>query len=244
MSVLPKTIIKKSALFANKQLISGLPFNITACLCLSLFISYQSYAEPAKSKANSGSSSSQSRIVKWKDENGVTHYGDKIPPQYANRENSLMTSQGITVQHNKPGSVQDKAADQEKIEQDKKDKALLGTFTNANEIDLTRDRNLEPDLLALKNLQEDRLNSQKRFNKANASVESYNKAKRPLPENVSTEYKSSKAELAKIDLRISERQQAIDAIRKKFDDDKKRYLTLRNQSGLTTNTVPVASAGQ
>lgn len=228
-------------LFTNKQLTSGLPFNITACLCLSLFISYQSYAEPAKAKANPGGSSSQSRIVKWKDENGVTHYGDKIPPQYANRENSLMTSQGITVQHNKPGSVQDKAADLEKIEQDKKDKALLGTFTNANEIDLTRDRNLEPDLLALKNLQEDRLMSQKRFNKANASIESYNKAKRPVPENVSAEFKSSKAELAKIDLRISERQQAIDAIRKKFDDDKKRYLTLRNQSSLTSDTAPVAS---
>jgi len=244
MSVLPKTIIKKSALFANKQLISGLPFNITACLCLALFISYQSYAEPAKSKANSGSSSSQSRIVKWKDENGVTHYGDKIPPQYANRENSLMTSQGITVQHNKPGSVQDKAADLEKIEQDKKDKALLGTFTNAGEIDLTRDRNLEPDLLALKNLQQDRVISQKKFNKASASLESYNKAKRPVPESVGTEYKTSKAELAKIDLRISERQQAIDAIRKKFDDDKKRYLTLRNQSDPTAGTAPVASTGK
>jgi len=216
---------------------------MSGCLCLLLFISLQSHAaEPVQAKP--GASSSPKRIVKWKDEKGVTHYGDQIPPQYANRENSVISNQGITVQHNRPGSVEDKAADLEKIEQDKKDKALLGTFTNAGEIDLTRDRNLEPDLLALKNLKQDRLASQKRFNKASASVEGYNKVKRPVPESVGTEFKTSKAELAKIDLRISERQQAIDVIRKKFDDDKKRYLSLRNQSSQTADPAPAASTGK
>lgn len=172
------------------------------------------------------------RIVKWKDEKGVTHYGDKIPPQYSNRENSLMNKQGITVQQNKTETYQDKAAEQAKIDQDKKDKALLGTFSNAEEIDLTRERNLEPDLMAIKSLQQDRAATQKKCDKTNSQASVFSKAKKPVPVNISTELEACQAVLKKIDHRIAERQLAIDTIRQRFDEDKKRYLYLRgmNQS--------------
>ena len=176
------------------------------------------------------------RIVKWKDEKGVTHYGDKIPPQYANRENSLINKQGITVQQNKPEIPQDKAAELAKLEQEKKDRALLGTFTNADEIDLTRDRNLEPDLLALKNLQQDRAVDQKKLDKSNAAAESYSKLKKTPPANVVDEIKTNKTELGKIDQRIKERQLAIDSIRKRFDEDKNRDLMRRGQDNATQNS--------
>lgn len=175
---------------------------------------------------------STNRIVKWKDEKGITHYGDSIPPQYANRDNSLMNKQGITIQQNKPNAPQDKEAELAKLEQDKKDRALLGTFTNADEIDLTRDRNLEPELLALKNLQQDRAIAQKKVDKSKAAADTFSKSKKPVPASVSTEHKANKDGLAKIDQRIGERQQAIDSIRKRFEEDKKRYLTLRGQTPL------------
>jgi hypothetical protein len=174
------------------------------------------------------------RIVKWKDEKGITHYGDSIPPQYADRDNSLMNKQGITIQHNKPNAPhQNKEEELAQLEQDKKDRALLGTFTNADEIDLTRDRNLEPELLALKNLQQDRAIAQKKVDKSKAAADAFTKSKKTVPTPVSAELKANKEGPAKIDQRIGERQQAIDNIRKRFDDDKKRYLTLRGQSPAT-----------
>jgi hypothetical protein len=174
------------------------------------------------------------RIVKWKDEKGITHYGDSIPPQYADRDNSLMNKQGITIQHNKPNAPhQNKEEELAQLEQDKKDRALLGTFTNADEIDLTRDRNLEPELLALKNLQQDRAIAQKKVDKSKAAADAFTKSKKTVPAPVGAELKANKDGLAKIDQRIGERQQAIDNIRKRFDDDKKRYLTLRGQSPAT-----------
>ena len=103
-------------------------------------------------------------------------------------------------------------------------------FTNADEIDLTRDRNLEPDVIALKSLQQDRAASQKKLDKTNALAATFSKAKKPVPADISNEINANKAELAKIDQRISERQQAIDTIRKRFAEDKKRYLTLRGQN--------------
>lgn len=174
------------------------------------------------------------RIVKWKDEKGVTHYGDSIPPQYSDRDNALMNKQGITIQHNKPNAPhQNKEAELAQLEQDKKDRALLDTFTTADEIDLTRDRNLEPELLALKNLQQDRVVAQKKVDQSQAAAHAYSKSKKPVPAEVGAELKANKDALAKIDLRISERQQAIDSIRQRFGDDKKRYLILKGQSPVT-----------
>jgi len=187
-------------------------------VCLMLSMPLNTYAD------------SNDRIVKWKDDKGITHYGDKIPPQYANRESSLINKQGITVQQNRPSVQHDEAAEHAKLEQDKKDKALLGTFTNADEIDLTRDRNLEPDLIALKSLQQDRAVSQKKLDKTNALAATFTKTKKPIPADIVNNINANKDELAKIDQRVTERQQAIDAIRKRFEEDKKRYLALRGQN--------------
>jgi hypothetical protein len=212
--------IHHSVVYSIYQRIKKLVVHLATALfvCLTLCIPLHLYAD------------SNDRIIKWKDDKGVTHYGDKIPPQYSNRENSLINKQGITVQQNKPSVHHDEATEQAKLEQDKKDKALLGTFTNADEIDLTRDRNLEPDLIALKSLQQDRVASQKKLDKTNALAASFSKVKKSVPADINNDIQANKAELAKIDQRIIERQQAIEAIRKRFEEDKKRYLTLRGQN--------------
>ena len=188
------------------------------------------FCSASLSLTQSGHADSAGHIIKWKDEKGVTHYGDKIPPQYSNRENSLMNKQGITIQQNKIDTHEDIALEQARAEQDKKDKALLGTFSSAQEIDLTRDRNLEPDLIVIKGLQQDRAISQKKFEKISAQANAYTKAKKTVPAELDAEFHASQAELAKIEQKIAERQHAIDGIRQRFDEDKKRYLYLRGMN--------------
>lgn len=192
---------------------------IALALCLSSVLLCQS-----------GHTENSGRIVKWKDEHGVTHYGDKIPPQYSNRENALMNKQGITVQQNKMPAPQDTTQAQAQLEQEKKDKALLGTFSNAEEIDLTRDRNLEPELMVIKSMQQDRALSLKKHEKIKTQAQSYTKAKKPVPADMQLELDASKAELDKIDQKISARQQTVDAIKRRFDEDKKRYMYLREKN--------------
>lgn len=193
--------------------------SITAAFCAGSIMFFQPvYAE------NTG------RIIKWKDEKGVTHYGDSIPPQYSNRENSLMNKQGITVQQNKNTDAQDTSSGQAQSEQSKKDKALLGTFSNAEEIDLTRDRNLEPELLVMKNLQQDRAVSLKKLEKIKAQTDAYSKAKKPIPADLKLELAARQEEVGKIDQKITARQKTIDDIRVRFDEDKKRYIDLRKKN--------------
>jgi hypothetical protein len=199
----------------------------TVALCLWLCFIQSAHAE------------NTNRIVKWKDDKGVTHYGDRVPPQYSNRENSIINRQGVTVKHNKPINDQEQALDLAKLEQDKKDKALLGAFTNANEIDLARDRNIQLDLITLENLNQEKINNQKQLTENQKLADGFTKRKKPIPDDLNADISRNQAEIGKIDQRINERKQMIENTRKRFDEDKKRYLSLRNQSP----TVIPESAG-
>lgn len=170
------------------------------------------------------------RIVKWKDDKGVTHYGDKIPMQYSNGENSIINKQGITVKRNKPVTYQDQAAEVHKIEQDKKDRALLSAFTSEDEIDLARDRNLQLDQLTLEGLALQKVNSKKRLTDMQKYAAGFKKNKKPLPADLAKDIATNNAEIAKIDKQIAERKGMMDATRKRFDNDKQRYIALKNYS--------------
>ncbi len=169
-------------------------------------------------------------IVKWKDDKGVTHYGDSVPAQYANREHSEISKQGITVKLNKPINHQDQVADVAKQEQDKKDKALISAFTNANEIDLARDRNLQLDLVAVEGLQLQKKNSLKRLAENQSYANNFIKKNKPVPADLSADIKSNQAEVAKQEQQINERKAAMEITRKRFDDDKVRFIALKNNT--------------
>ena len=181
-----------------------------------------------------------SKIVKWKDDNNVTHYGDKIPAQYSNRENSVISKQGITVQRNKPVSYQDQALNLAKQEQDRKDKALLSAFTNENEIDLARDRNLQLDQVTIEGLQLQKTNSLKRLTENQKMADRLMKIKKPIPADLATDIKSSQSEIEKQDRQIVERKVAMETTRKRFDEDKQRYIALKNPAPVPPETSSIA----
>lgn len=170
------------------------------------------------------------RIVKWKDDKGVTHYGDKIPAQYSNGENTVINKQGITVKRNKPVSYQDQAEEAHKIEQDKKDYALLSAFTSEDEIDLARDRNLQLDQLTLEGLELQKVNSKKRLTDMQKYAAGFKRNNKQIPPDLARDVATNNAEITKIDKQISERKAMMEATRKRFHDDKQRYIALKNYS--------------
>ncbi|OIR04922.1 hypothetical protein GALL_130120 [mine drainage metagenome] len=178
------------------------------------------------------------KILKWKDEKGTTHYGDRIPPQYSNRESSTINPQGIIIKHNVPISTQDQAVDIAKLDQNRKDKALLDAFTNENEIDLARDRNLQSDLVTLENLQLDKSNIQKHLAENQKLVDSLTKQKKKIPADLSTEMANNQVNNAKLEQLIKERKLTIENTRQRFDHDKQRYIALKYH---TTNNDATAA---
>jgi Domain of unknown function (DUF4124) len=84
-------------------------------------------------------------LYKWVDEQGVTHYGDRIPPEYAGQEQHVMNSQGIEISRlEAQKSPEAMAAEDQKraeAEQSKnRDRNLLNTYASVQEIERLRDQ--------------------------------------------------------------------------------------------------------
>ena len=193
-------------------------------------------AEAAGNETDASASGSGKRIVKWVDSQGTTHYGDKLPAQEAGRNNSEMTNQGIVIKRNVKSDTKLEQQDQEKLAAQRKDNILLASYTNAEEIDLARDRNLQMDQASLQALNAQKENVSARIARNQKTALGFETRKKPLPAYLSDELKLGKLESAKLDKQIVGRKQSMEATRKRFTDEKNRFLTLKQAS------MPDASA--
>ena len=80
------------------------------------------------------------KLYKWVDEQGVTHFGDHIPPEYANQEQHIVNSQGVETDHIDAQKTADQLAAEEQKRQDavtraNRDKNLLNTYVSLQEIE-------------------------------------------------------------------------------------------------------------
>jgi len=95
------------------------------------------------------------RLYRWVDDDGVVHYGDRVPPEYAARDRDLLNSQGVTIGMQE-GFVtpeeraelarrasEEEAARQSRVDNARRDQVLLDTYLSVVEIEQLRDRRLE-----------------------------------------------------------------------------------------------------
>ncbi len=98
--------------------------------------------------APSHSSSKQGVAYRWVDEQGVVHYGDHIPPQYASKERAVLNSQGVEVGHlEAQKSPEEAAADaharEAQMRERQHDAFLITTYTSVKDIEALRDLRLD-----------------------------------------------------------------------------------------------------
>jgi hypothetical protein len=102
----------------------------------------------AQSKANSSNQHSKTTAYRWVDEQGVVHYGDEIPPQYAGRNREVMNRDGVRINHidgqKSPDQLATEARDRAAvIKQKQHDSFLMTTYTSVKDIEGLRDSRLE-----------------------------------------------------------------------------------------------------
>ena len=87
------------------------------------------------------------KVYKWVDEQGVTHYGDRIPPEYAAQAHGVINGQGIEVEHTDAQKTAEQLAaeDQKRLDAEQsanRDRNLLTTYSSVQEIEHLRDQRL------------------------------------------------------------------------------------------------------
>ena len=175
------------------------------------------------------------KIYKWTDEKGVTHYGESIPPEYKDNPATEMRG-GITVRKidaaNSPNQLKatdEKAAREQKqraFEQRRRDMALVNTYTSTKEIDEARDRTLQLPVQAIRSLEPRLKKAQERLNALQRQAAGLAEAGKQVPDGLSQDIADQKAEVDAFKAEMDRHQAQVQAIRTKYDEDKKRYVEL------------------
>ncbi len=128
-----------------------------------------------------------------------------------------------------------KKKEEERIaaEAKRRDQALLNTYGNEKDIDLMRDRAIAEKEASGKQAQEKYDAALKRKKALERELEFY--AKKPVPANLKAQIQANETEIAAQTKAVADRDKDIEAVRAKFEDDRKRYREL-------TGSKPAASA--
>lgn len=97
----------------------------------------------------------QAKLYKWVDENGQTHFGDRIPPKYLVKKHEVLNQNGDVVKAYKAAETPEeraarlkkererKRAEMEKKKKQQRDRVLLDTYTTERDLIVARDSRLE-----------------------------------------------------------------------------------------------------
>ncbi|MGB4811680.1 MAG: DUF4124 domain-containing protein [Methylophilaceae bacterium] len=187
---------------------------LALCIILSAIDAQNSFAE--------------GKIVKWKDANGVTHYGDKMPTTDAGRGNSLLNKQGTVIKKNEAFNpkADTVVAEKRSEEQLRQDTALLASYLSVEEIDLAMQRNIKSDELAISVLQQQQNNAQTSLNDVNTKIKT-KYANKPIPPHLTEQATYYQTQIIKRKSDIANIASNIAQTKARYNQYKTRYLELR-----------------
>lgn len=168
--------------------------------------------------------------------NGQRVCGDPTPPQCYDKARKVFGKGGVAREIEAPLTAEQLAAreaekvrkqeeERKAVEQRRRDRALLDSYSSAAEIDQARDRaiaDIEKNAEQAKN----RLaTAQKKQQKLESEKEFYKN--KPLPAALSNQLKEIEAEIAAQQKALAQKDSDIAAVRERYEADKQRYLLLK-----------------
>lgn len=165
------------------------------------------------------------KTYKWVDDKGVTHMGDTIPPEYANKDRQLLNKSGIVIKTQDVLTPEERRAQEaesakhhasENAARDQKlhDRSLTDTYSNVKEIELSRSRNIQQ--------VEARINSiQAQLKSANSNLSAMQGKHAPAEE-----IKQAQERVMHLQRDLDKYQAEKLAIEARYDADKTRYQEL------------------
>jgi hypothetical protein len=85
---------------------------------------------------------------KWTDDQGIVHYGDSVPPQYAQKERSVLNARGVEMRKLDAQKTPEQLAADARVQEDvtkqkQHDTFLMTTYASVKDIEALRDLRLD-----------------------------------------------------------------------------------------------------
>ena len=176
-------------------------------------------------------------LKKCVDDKGRTqYYNNTPPPECLGKATVEMSDHGVVIKKTKEEVELKEAEEQAKREAaekkratDKKrlDTALLATYTDKKEIDLARDRNIQPVELAIKGIEPRLKVSQDRLEVLKLQFLEAQKTKSPALASLKKEMNSAKKEVMRLEDELIKRKEEVENIKARFSAERKRFIELK-----------------
>ncbi|MGH8284381.1 MAG: DUF4124 domain-containing protein [Steroidobacteraceae bacterium] len=190
--------------------------------------------------ANSRSSAGQKSgevTYRWVDEKGVVHYGDRVPPQYAEKERAILNGQGVEIGRVGAQRTPEQQAEYARQQQQERrarehDAFLLTTYTSVKDIESLRDARLDQirgQRLAAEAYVE---SLQGRLSSLQARAMSFKPYSprpeaRPMPDDLAEDLVRTANEVRTQNNSLAEKNEEEASVRSRFQADIDRYRQLR-----------------
>lgn len=197
--------------------------------------------------------SPQGRITYCCADNGGRQIcSDVLPKECYGKAYREINSRGITVRHvpapltpeqRAAREAEEKKAKEEEVrrlEQDRRNRALLATYTSEQDIDAARDRAIADVEKGIKAAQEKQAELAGRQKKLDAEAEFYKK--KPMPPALQAQLRENQDEMKAQQAAIDAKQKDIEALKARYEEEKQRYreLTRKTAAGRGGAAPPAA----
>ncbi len=179
------------------------------------------------------------KLYKWVDEKGQVHYGDNIPPEYAEQGRSELNQQGMTVKKTDGAKTPEQLAEEERQQQlkseEKKraeervayDRALMRTYSGQDDILRSRDQKLAALEITLSITQDNLSMVTKQLDEINKRAEGLQGANKPLPEKLQKDIGALQIQQQQYQDFIKAKQAEQSRIKEKAEADLNRYREIK-----------------
>jgi hypothetical protein len=191
-----------------------------------------------------GAAWTEGKLYRWVDENGVVHFGDRVPPQYAKVDRQVLNDRGVQVDTLEGERTDDELAaeqheaDLEAAEQreadaaKERDRILIGTYASVEEIEALRDRRMEligGQIRATELYLEDLRAKLVRLQKETERFKPYssNPNAQSIPDNLAREMSETLDSIILYEQTLTESRTQKDEMVARFDTDIDRFRQLK-----------------
>lgn len=177
------------------------------------------------------------KMYKWVDDKGTTHYGETIPPEYADKDRAVLNKEGRVVKKEEvltpdelrakeQAVIKKRNEDESALEIKRRDKALINTYSNEKEIDLARDRNLQQIEARINSISSQLKTANDNLLGLQKESDGFTKANKTPPASLLEDLQESQARLNKLQQDLDKARTEKTTLDARYNADKARYREL------------------
>ncbi|HCJ50591.1 MAG: hypothetical protein COZ20_04760 [Gallionellales bacterium CG_4_10_14_3_um_filter_54_96] len=177
------------------------------------------------------------KTFKWVDDQGRTHYGEIIPPEYANKDRQTLNKSGTVIKSQEvltPEEHRIKEAESAKNnaeaatirDQKRYDKSLTSTYSSVEEIELSRTRNIQQVDARINSLKTRLKMAQSSLLTLQKDANARTKSGQKIPSSLHDDITEAQSLMTRLQLDLDKQNADRLEVEKRFEADKARYKEL------------------